>query len=737
MQVRRSHSALLACTAVAVLCLTTSAFAQIATEETAESGERTALQPIVVKGKRVTAPGAVADTPLASTVSAQEIEANQVTSIEDLGRSLEPGVNFNRSTGAVNIRGLEGPRVLTTIDGIPIPYLNDTTRGSSGGVDSFDFSSLSAVDVVRGADSSRAGPGALGGVLGLRTLEPEDLIREGRDWGGIAKFTYDSSDKSYSPAAAVAKRFENTSVLFQGAYKNGGERDNKGNVEAYGTTRTKPNPSDYDQHNLLFKVRHYAESGHMFGVTAERFRKDRETDDRRTQTLTGNYRPGDYTSIDENDRDRVSLDYAYEGEGFFDSVAASLYWLDQRRVDGYDGYRTTSVIGDITRRNSYDETTIGLVGSAEKNFTTGDFSHRLVVGVDLATARAEQYSAGTDNCVPPYVGQYAACAMLHTNQADEPRVDSNRIGLFVDDEIGFGESGFFLTPGVRFDWVERTPKMTPEYARNAASPALPGEFSDTALSPKVRLAYRPNNELEFYGQWAMGFRAPTAGELYSTFGGPGTYLRRGNPDLKSETSNGFEIGARMGDDDFGGRASVFYNRYRNFIEAGTAEVQDPANYPFGITEYQNLNRVRIAGFELSGYKQFASGFHVRGSLAYARGENLDTGVYLGSVAPVKAVFTTGYATETWGTDVTLIGVKGVSDNSDATFKAPGYGLVDLTAWWSPEQVEGLTVRAGVYNVFDREYYDALNVRNSAVTALNRPYFSEPGRSFKVSITQRF
>ena len=58
--------------------------------------------------------------------------------------------------------------------------------------------------MVRGADSSRIGSGALGGALVLRTLEPEDLIGEGRDWGGVAKTTYDSEDKSVGGSLAVA-----------------------------------------------------------------------------------------------------------------------------------------------------------------------------------------------------------------------------------------------------------------------------------------------------------------------------------------------------------------------------------------------------------------------------------------------------------------------------------------------------------------------------------------------------
>jgi hemoglobin/transferrin/lactoferrin receptor protein len=723
--------------------LSSAAFAQTstATDETTE-GYYT-LREIIVRGGQDPAatPGAVADTLLASTATREVLAERQITSIEDLGRSLEPGVNFNRTNGAVNIRGLEGPRVLTTVDGIPVPYLNDTTRGSSGGVDLFEFSSLAGVDIVRGTDSSRAGSGALGGVLGLRTLEPGDLIREGRNWGGIAGLTYDGSDNSFRPSLAVAGRSGNTSVLLQGSYKRGNETENAGTLDSYGPSRTLPNPVDYDQYNLLFKLRHELEGGHTVGLTAETFRRDREIDDRRQQGSTpgSQYRPGDYTSFESGGRDRISLDYRYDGGGFVDFAAASLYWLDQQRGSGYEGIRSASVQGPIWRDNTYDETTIGFIGSAEKTFTTGDFSHRLMAGLDVSGSSSSQYTAGGDNCSVVYV---PTCANLHTNQADEPEVDNRKFGFFIDNEIGIGQTGFFITPGARFDWVDRDPRMTPEFARNPTRPDLPDAFNDSAISPKIRLAYRPSDTIELYSQWAMGFRAPTSGELYSTFGGPGTYLRRGNDQLQSETSQGIEIGVRYGDENFGVRASLFHNRYRNFIEAVTVPGFDPT-YPFGITEFQNLNRVRISGVEAAMHKRFANGFHLAGSLAFARGENLDTGTYLGSVAPLKGVATLGYATQTWGADVTLIGVSGVSDNSDATFKAPGYGIVDVTAWWKPEQLNGFTIRGGVYNLFDKEYYDAINVRSVAVTGAsgftpaNQAYLSEPGRFFKVSLAKEF
>ena len=57
--------------------------------------------------------------------------------------------------------------------------------GAQGGLDSIDFNGLSSVDIVRGANSSVVGSGALGGAVALYTLNPEDLLQGGKDFGSI------------------------------------------------------------------------------------------------------------------------------------------------------------------------------------------------------------------------------------------------------------------------------------------------------------------------------------------------------------------------------------------------------------------------------------------------------------------------------------------------------------------------------------------------------------------------
>ena len=120
--------------------------------------------------------------------------------------------------------------------------------------------------------------------------------------------------------------------------------------------------------------------------------------------------------------------------------------------------------------------------------------------------------------------------------------------------------------------------------------------------------------------------------------------------------------------------------------------------------------------------------------------------YLRSIAPFKAIVGVGYQQETWGTDVSLITSAAMRDDGDATtFDAPGYGVVDLTAWWEPEQAKGLRIQGGVYNLFDKTYYNAVALKdlNPTIVPSNSnalqpiEYYSEPGRTFKISLIKRF
>lgn len=725
---RHSRSVLLGCTAALALLPVVQAQAQSANtsaQAVATDDSGTTLQKIVVKGKRQAQPGSVADSPVVTRTTAETLQKKQVDDLKDFGNTIDPSVSYNDAAKSVNIRGLEADRVLTLTDGIPVPYFFDNVYGYGGGADTYDFTSLSSVDVLHSADSSRAGSGALGGALMLNTLEPEDLIQDGNTYGGLVKFGFDSSDHSYTASGAIAKKIENTSILFQSSYKYGHETQTKGDVGGTTATRTIADPKDYNQRNFLFKMRQELEGGHTIGLTAEHYGYNSTKDFMSYSSYGTGY--SDYNYQQDKSRDRVSLDYKYDAvsaDSWIDSAFATLYWQKSDRDEGTLAYRLTTPIGQYDRIMESDQRDLGYSAWAHSSFNTGAFSHELTFGSDFQFSQSSYYLAGVDSCTTPAVG---SCAYFHTNQNYAPDVNSSKFGAYIEDKISVGNSAFSLTPGVRFDWYKQDPQDTASFEGD-----MPDGQSASRFSPKLRAAWQATPDIELYAQFVTGFKAPSAYQLYVDYDNSPLYRSIGNPDLKPETSWGFEGGANLGDEDFGGRINAFSTRYKNFID--TSDYITTPGYLIGTTEFVNVDNVRISGVQIDAHKKFANGINLHGALFYARGTNLDTDELLSSVAPLKAIVGVGYEQENWGTDVTMVAAAAVSDKSDASSKPPGYGVVNLTGWWQPEALKGLTVQGGIYNLFDKTYYDALEVKNvSSLTEL----YSESGRYFKVAISQRF
>jgi hemoglobin/transferrin/lactoferrin receptor protein len=750
------------CTAISTFVFAQSAAAQNA-QPANGAAATTQLQEIVVKGKRKAAASAASDTPLATQTSADVIQKKDIQNIRDLGNSTEPGVDFvdNKpgKTGGLFIRGLTGARVTTLVDGIALPLFENFARNGQAtsnvgsGNTSFDFGSLAAIDVVRGADSSRLGGGALGGALVLRTLEANDLIAEGRDFGGVAKTTYDSEDRSIGGDVAVAKKIENTSVLFQGAYRRGHEAKGKGDNDVLGIRRTVANPSDYDQSNLMFKLQHELDGGHKIGLTAERFEKNVDTDLKTLQTSSSSYKAGAYSGYDDVTRQRLSLDYDYEAvaaDAFIRDASAKFYWQSVDMENGSSGLNSSNI--ETARHDRYKTDTLGVTGNLTSKFETGNVEHTLRVGADVSRFDFEENFIS----VSP-----SGTSTTTSRSKDMPDVKGWKAGIYVEDELAFGDSGFRLTPGLRFDYFDYNPSgdlgIHKEYARFG----LPQDMDGARLSPKLLASYDLTPETELFAQWSMGYRAPTINELYIFYPNLTTgYVVLGNPSLKAETSHGFEIGANYQSGDLSGRLTVFHNKYSNFIDSNEyrSSLFTASSFIGGgngwIQSFTNRANVTISGVELKARKEFTGGFFTQGSFAYSYGKDNDTNEFIRTVAPFKAVIGVGYEAETWGTELTGIFSASMrkepaytstsfgSGSKRDDFDAPGYGLFNLTGWWEPEQTKGLRIQAGVYNLFDKTYYNGVGVRNvNTLTPASGnqpvPFYSEPGRSFKISLTQKF
>lgn len=732
----------------------------------------------------VTAAPAAEPLPTTTSTAAETLERRQILSFDDLGRRAEPGVNYSRTSESVNIRGLDRDRVLITIDGIRVPWLTDGARsqgptgGAQGGLDSIDFNGLSAVDIIRGANSSQVGSGALGGAVQLFTLNPEDLLEGGKDFGSLIKTDYDSADHSWGLNAALAGRNGDTAWLLQGGRRQGHELENSGDVGGYGSSRSAANPADMDQQSLLVKLQQRFDGGHKLGFTGELFQRENDIDSRSNQG--SNYLIGENATAEHVRRQRLSLDYAFRAEdssSLVDTANAIVYWQKLRRHDDQRGIRSVTdsragipdfvfqmfglpgnpygyPSGAFGRDNQIEKELRGVSANAGKTFEVAGLANTLTLGGELYQIDTAQVSEGYDNCPgfsidpshPMYMGP-AACDFLHTNQADMPKAEGTQWALYASDEIAVAGGRVKLTPGLRYDHYQQDPQASSDFANNInpSNHQTLSSSQDHKLSGSLLATWQVAAEALLYAQWAQGFKAPDATQLYMNYGAEGSYLRLGNADLKPEESTGYEVGAQLGNARLGGSISLFDNHYKNFIDdhvvLGADELAaiglSAADYPLGVTRAENRAKVQIYGAELAAHWEFVPQWRLWGSVAWANGEDRQTNQRLSSVAPITSLLGLSYSTEQYGADLMLRAASARDQvENDGDFEAPGYAVVDLSGYWQPAALKGVKFQAGLFNAFDKRYWNALNVPTGTLVQPD-DYYSEVGRHFRVSASWQY
>jgi len=117
---------------------------------------------------------------------------------------------------------------------------------------------------------------------------------------------------------------------------------------------------------------------------------------------------------------------------------------------------------------------------------------------------------------------------------------------------------------------------------------------------------------------------------------------------------------------------------------------------------------------------------------------------LNSVSPAKGVFSGHWQSESgrWLADAYLTVSQAkdrVDESRETLFKPAGYGVLDLFAgyqWHGSAQQEG-ELRLGVYNVFDKKYWDWQQVRNFDANDAIINALTQPGRTWSASFSWRF
>ncbi|MFC3785526.1 hemoglobin/transferrin/lactoferrin receptor protein [Sphingopyxis italica] len=679
------------------------------------------------------------DLPVTVSVKSDEQIADElVTDIRDLVR-FEPGVSVQRqparfgaalgATGragneSFNIRGIGGNRVLIQVDGVRVPDGFSFGAQASGRGDYVDLGLIKSVEILRGPSSALYGSDGLAGAVSFITADPVDFLETGKNVGGLLRAGYSSADEEYSETAILAGRSGDWSLMAAYTRRDWQELDNKGHVGGTGAARTEPNPQDGRSNAALARIVYDPANGHKLRLTGEYLDTHLYTNG-----LTGLSASVDrLEGFDSGTRKRVSLDWSWEGEGAIDFARVALYWQDGEDNQYTEEDRTPAA--DRTRLNTFENRVIGASADARADFATGAIAHRLVFGGDISKTRQRGLRDGT---VPPFGEVFPTRAF--------PSTDFTRAGLFAGDEISIADGRLILYPALRFDWYDLSPDDDP------LLPAFSGAGQDgSRLSPKFGALWKITDSVRLFANYATGFKAPEPGQVNQFFENFAFgYTSAPNPDLGPERSESFEGGIRFSSDHVSLDVTAFSARYKDFISqevvSGSFTPADPAVYQF-----VNLDRARVKGAEARFEGRASSGLYTTLALSYAKGNEIlpdGTRVPLSTVDPLKLVAGVGYREPAGRFGGQLIMTHSARKEASRTeglcapecFRPDGFTILDATAFVRVAQ--GLTLRAGVFNILDEKYAWWSDVRGLASTSTITDAYTQPGRNASASLSFRF
>ncbi len=528
-------------------------------EQAAEtSGRARELETVVVSASR--SKTLVFDSPASVTVLNREhIAASPFERVEDIVRSV-PGVyNFrhyglqrNGIVSPLSMRGVGKNKVLFMVDGVP---QNDNFNNAISWVawGHIPKEAIKRIEIVRGPTSALYGSEGLGGVINIVTETPE-LERKTsiRAEAGRAD--------TWSGHAFHSRKRGDLGLMVAGGYE---DSDGFHMVD---------DPSAHE-------LKRHRQAGKVFGK------------------LT-------YDASPSTDISLAALVYDHEtGKGrkfFYDELLLDQYWLNlNHRGDSLD-------LKGVFYLNRADKK--AFQDTAKDNYTSLlriEEMPSLTWGADLQGTQSLGSSASLT-----LGGAYKSVAWDFDNEYVNSVRDAGAKGKqqflspFANLDVSFFENRLILNTGARYDWFETSDGANWDSQGSAGKPPYDNDFDTTrdgSFSPKVGLAWHPDDKTTLRASTGKGFRAPSLFELYKVHVRQGgAFYREANPNLDPEEIWSVDLGAeRYLTERLWGRMSVYRSFAKDYIGnrltgTGTFAGGTKTRYEY---ELDNISEVDIYGIE--------------------------------------------------------------------------------------------------------------------------------------------
>lgn len=639
------------------------------------------LNTVVVTGTSVATN--LIDAPASVSVVGQEkLQQRAVPDITEILRTV-PGVNVgfgSDGTRGISMRGMGSGYTLILIDGKRVNAGLTTMRHYNGDLDWVPMDAIDRVEVVRGPMSTLYGSDALGGVVNIITKRPEGK------WTGSLTTEYIAPMNSGSGLTRKVKGYVGGAIV-------PGELDFMG-FGSYGNQKP-ANPNDLGGIQVPRGIEDYDLNGRFTWTPNKNHRFEFEGGSAR-QKYKPWLEPGKKdTSATQILRSTGSIRHIGNWGFGTSTITGQIEQADNE-------HNITNRAGDITGATAIALTTAIIDGKLSMPLTLLGFKQDLTVGSEYRHEKmTDDENTGKLN------------SLLGTTGDTTTTMWS--AAVFAEDQVRLTDA-LKMTLGLRVDRHEKF---------------------GTHTSPRVYFNYNISDAFTLKAGWAQAFKAPNLRQLNphwvqssrgrgcGAVGGPCEMV--GNPNLKPETSNSFEIGGYYMHSLFDAGLTYFYNEINDKITSARKAsliLNDGTKY----VQQINVDKARTQGVEGNFTLYFHPDWTWTNTATYLfEAKNLETNQPL-SADPKYSVHTelSWQALENlaliasmdfYGKQVDYIIAETLSARNVSAYNISNFSVKYDTS-------KNLTLRAGINNIFNNQPKSESN-------------YVENGRSYFVSLTAKF
>lgn len=615
-----------------------------------------------------------------------------------------PGIGISESASRFGskgyaIRGVEENRVAISVDGMPQAETEVNVVFSSYGLinsarPQFESEFVKKIEIKKGASSFEYGTGALGGAVNFETKDPSSIIREGKNYGIIAKMGMDNKTDGRIYSIGGAGRYKNFEAIALYAFRTGKELNNFGKGDLHRSVfALRPDPLESEQQSFLGKVS-YNYLDHKLTVSYYSQNKISDTDVwsmEPTYVLTSKDEPY-YYGHDQVLTKRWDINYKYDFKNseylkeiaVFFNTQKSYLDADTRSsiyIPQITNYKPNYLFGGMRRflKGMKFDDKVFAIKAKSKLIDLGRFGYHLFTfntsylmqktsdkNVDIT------YPVNTHKDGVRYKGKFYEFGAslpqdVYVYSFQRP-AERNNFSISVADKISITNK-LKLDLGLRFDyfksktldWKEDNDFNYLNYLvsnlKTAGMDFEKAEISETGFTPMAIVSYLFNPYLNVGYKFSTGYRVPTSQERFFQYVSLSpSFFVLANPDLKRETSYNNEVHIGSKNSKYVSYdLSLYYNTYKDYIEPmyGVQKVfLDGQNRDVAYSINENKKNATLWGWDVNAEVYFdeifpslskTGQYKMSASANYSVGDFSD-GTSMMSVQPLKAVLGIDYDT---------------------------------------------------------------------------------------------